>query len=156
MGMGAKRCLIAGQHVDAWEHDAPERAYLGFEWKAARSASVQRADQRSTNKETESPVERNVAVGVSAAFMRTRHLLERVASTEGTVLLIGESGVGKELFSNLLHEMSRRAKWPSQKILWSRSCSASKKALIRARPHHAAAILNGRPGAPYFSTKFRR
>jgi two-component system, NtrC family, response regulator HydG len=112
MGMGAKRCLIAGQHVDAWEHDAPERAYLGFEWKAARSASVQRADQRSTNKETESPVERNVAVGVSAAFMRTRHLLERVAATEGTVLLIGESGVGKELFSNLLHEMSRRAKGP--------------------------------------------
>jgi two-component system response regulator HydG len=128
MGMGAKRCLIVGQHLEAWEHDAPERAYLGFEWKAARSASVQRADQRTPSKETESPVERNVAVGVSAAFMRTRHLLERVAATEGTVLLIGESGVGKELFSNLLHEMSRRAKEPFVAI----NCAAIPENLVES------------------------
>ncbi|MCP3468503.1 4-vinyl reductase (plasmid) [Bradyrhizobium sp. CCGUVB23] len=32
--MGAPRCVIIGQHADAWGDDAPERQYFGLEWKS--------------------------------------------------------------------------------------------------------------------------
>ena len=31
-GMGAARCVVVGQHAEAWEQDAPERAWFGLEW----------------------------------------------------------------------------------------------------------------------------
>ena len=111
VAMGAQRCVVVGQHADAWGDDVPEREYFGLHWTG-------RGRTQATPAEVDAPEEPaavadgEVAVGVSAAFMRTRRLLEKVAVTDATVLFIGESGVGKELFSNQLHEMSRRATGP--------------------------------------------
>jgi len=112
MGMGASRCVVIGQHADAWEKDAPERAYFGLEWKGRRSIAVRPRHEELPPELAASTQDGTVAVGVSAAFMRTRHLLEKVAATDATVLFVGESGVGKELFSNQLHALSRRAPGP--------------------------------------------
>jgi transcriptional regulator with PAS, ATPase and Fis domain len=60
--------------------------------------------------------------------MRTRHLLEKVAKTDATVLFMGESGVGKELFSNQLHALSSRADAPFVAI----NCAAIPENLIEA------------------------
>src|ERR1700681_1988463 len=43
-------------------------------------------------------------------------MVERVASTNSTVLLGGESGVGKDLIARAIHEKSRRASGPFVKI----------------------------------------
>jgi len=51
-------------------------------------------------------------VGSSPAFNRMLELIERVAPAEATVLLLGESGVGKELAAHALHEASARAEGP--------------------------------------------
>ncbi|WIM07063.1 MAG: sigma-54-dependent Fis family transcriptional regulator [Candidatus Nitricoxidivorans perseverans] len=51
-------------------------------------------------------------VGRSQAFNRMLSLIERVAPSEATVLLLGESGVGKELAAQALHEASGRASSP--------------------------------------------
>lgn len=51
-------------------------------------------------------------VGRSPAFNRMLELIERVAPAEATVLLLGESGVGKELAAHALHEASGRARGP--------------------------------------------
>lgn len=51
-------------------------------------------------------------VGRSPAFNRMLEMIERVAPSETSVLLLGESGVGKELAAQALHEASRRARGP--------------------------------------------
>ncbi len=112
-GMGAKHCTVIGQNAEAWEKDAPEREYFGLQWKNRRTYPASRVPEAGPVDDLPAAeATGNVAVGVSAAFMRTRHLLQKVAVTDATVLFVGESGVGKELFSRQLHELSRRADGP--------------------------------------------
>jgi formate hydrogenlyase transcriptional activator len=47
-------------------------------------------------------------VGQSAAIRRVLAQVERVAVTGSTVLLLGETGTGKELFASAIHELSPR------------------------------------------------
>jgi formate hydrogenlyase transcriptional activator len=47
-------------------------------------------------------------VGQSAAVRLVLEQVEQVASRDSTVLLLGETGTGKELFATLLHELSAR------------------------------------------------
>jgi formate hydrogenlyase transcriptional activator len=47
-------------------------------------------------------------VGDSPAIRRVLEQIEQVAATDATVLLLGETGVGKELLATLLHERSAR------------------------------------------------
>ena len=51
-------------------------------------------------------------VGISSGFSTVCHLVKKVAPTEATVLFLGESGVGKEIFSHNLHRLSERAGGP--------------------------------------------
>ena len=51
-------------------------------------------------------------VGRSPAFNRMLALVMRVAPTDAAVLLLGETGTGKELVAQLLHEAGRRAAGP--------------------------------------------
>ena len=48
-------------------------------------------------------------VGSSAAFRKATSLVDVVAPTDHTVLILGESGVGKELFARSIHDASNRA-----------------------------------------------
>ena len=48
-------------------------------------------------------------VGDSPALRRVLEMVETVAATESTVLLLGETGTGKELVARAIHDHSRRA-----------------------------------------------
>jgi DNA-binding NtrC family response regulator/predicted hydrocarbon binding protein len=128
MGTGGSRCVIIGQHAEAWEREAPERGYFGLEWTGRRSVPVGGRRDKPPPDVAPQAENGNVAVGVSAAFVRTRHLLEKVAATDATVLFIGESGVGKELFSHQLHALSRRASGPFVAI----NCAAVPENLVES------------------------
>lgn len=51
-------------------------------------------------------------VGQSPLLLHCLHRADAVASTDATVLILGESGVGKELVARRIHENSRRAAGP--------------------------------------------
>jgi len=57
----------------------------------------------------------NIVAG-SAKMQEVLAIVERVAPTNSTVLLGGESGVGKDLLARAIHEKSRRASGPFIKI----------------------------------------
>jgi DNA-binding NtrC family response regulator len=58
------------------------------------------------------PAPRAAVVGESAAMKRVWHLLERFAPTDIPVLLQGETGTGKGLIAEALHQLSSRASAP--------------------------------------------
>lgn len=51
-------------------------------------------------------------LGVSPPMQRARMALQQIARTESTVLLTGETGTGKELFAQALHQLSPRRSGP--------------------------------------------
>lgn len=55
-------------------------------------------------------------VGGSPALGRVLQQIEAVAQTQASVLILGESGVGKELVARAIHEQSPRAEHPLVKV----------------------------------------
>lgn len=71
---------------------------------------------------------RKQLVGASAGFNTVCHMIEKVAATNATVLLLGESGVGKEMFAQTLHRISSRSDRPFVAI----NCAAIPEQLIES------------------------
>jgi transcriptional regulator with PAS, ATPase and Fis domain len=67
-------------------------------------------------------------IGSSAAIRAVRERLEKVAATDFSVLIDGESGVGKELVARQIHDLSRRRRGPFVAV----NCAAIVETLIEA------------------------
>jgi PAS domain S-box-containing protein len=66
--------------------------------------------------------------GNNAALQHIIHNMKKVAKTDATILITGESGVGKELFAQAIHEASLRSKQPFIPI----NCGAIPAALFES------------------------
>ena len=55
-------------------------------------------------------------ISKSKNFQKVLQQLEKVASTDATVLILGESGTGKELLARAVHNISNRSKRPLVKV----------------------------------------
>ena len=67
-------------------------------------------------------------VGESDAIRRCLHMVERVSDTETPVLILGETGTGKELIARAVHEHSSRRSRPLVKV----NCAALPANLIES------------------------
>jgi len=67
-------------------------------------------------------------VGRGPAMTRMLRRVQKVAASRSTVLLEGESGSGKEVVANLIHELSDRSKRPLVKV----NCAALPESLLES------------------------
>ncbi|HEX7019153.1 MAG TPA: sigma 54-interacting transcriptional regulator, partial [Gemmatimonadaceae bacterium] len=67
-------------------------------------------------------------VGASAAFQQVEALIAQVAQTDSTVLLLGETGTGKEKFAARVHDLSARRARPMVRV----NCAAIPSTLIES------------------------
>ncbi|MFO0885450.1 MAG: sigma-54 dependent transcriptional regulator [Pirellulales bacterium] len=67
-------------------------------------------------------------VGTSKPMERVQRLIEKVAPTNSTVLILGETGTGKELAARAVHQQSLRANMPFVAI----NCGALPETLIES------------------------
>lgn len=109
--MGFPRCVMVAKPVANWG-DADED--LSYMTSQARPACVftgveRRQEHAPSPATTEAAAQTQPLAGESAAMHILRHKIRRVASTEATVLLLGESGVGKSVTAREVHRQSRRA-----------------------------------------------
>ena len=94
-------------------------------------------------------------MGNSPAVERTKAILEKMAGTELPVLLIGETGTGKEVLAHAIHRASARSQGPfvainvaaMPEIFWRASSSAMRKGHLPGRKK------GGRPGLFEFAHK---
>ncbi len=67
-------------------------------------------------------------VYASPAMAEKVELVDRIASSDASVLILGESGVGKELFAERLHRASKRADKPFVRV----NCAALPETLLES------------------------
>jgi two-component system NtrC family response regulator len=78
--------------------------------RASSLYELEAENRRLLEEQSRSPLDG--IVGSSEQMLRACHLVERVAPSEATTLILGESGTGKELFARALHRLSRRKDGP--------------------------------------------
>ena len=69
-----------------------------------------------------------IAWGESPAMAQVAHIIEQVADSDVTVLIRGESGVGKELVARMIHQRSTRKQKPLVKV----NCAALPSELLES------------------------
>lgn len=121
--MGHPCCKVIGKPLDEWEDADQERYLFGGPVSSHPQVTVPTAALGSP-----SPAFGDLLVGTSSGFVGTCHMIERVASTNATVLLLGETGVGKEMFARALHRISERADKPFIGV----NCAALPENLVEA------------------------
>ena len=72
--------------------------------------------------------DRQSMIGQSASMVRLLEIVEQVAPTEATILITGDSGVGKEMIANAIHANSGRQNAPFVKI----NCAALTETLLES------------------------
>jgi DNA-binding NtrC family response regulator len=131
--MGHRQCRLLGKPADEWDDIEDDLSYLNAEAFVSTAAYGQRTGATSKNTAVLFPADAAAGqdkqmVGVSSAFNAACHMLRRVAPTEATVLFTGESGVGKEMFASMLHQISARKQQPFIAV----NCAAIPETLIES------------------------
>ncbi len=126
-GCGHEHCVIEGRPVKDW----PDAAQLQEDYEAdsllVRMEDLQ-ADLDSLRDSLQPCDDLGELIGRSKAFEKAIGLLRKAAATQVTVLLTGETGVGKERFARTLHAMSPRACKPFVAV----NCAALPHELIES------------------------
>jgi DNA-binding NtrC family response regulator len=112
VGMGHNNCRIVGKPIEEWEDATEYKHFFNRESIADQLFDLQTqvVQLRSSIGEKEKlPTD---MVGDSPSFRAAYELLKQAANNRITVLLLGETGVGKELFARSLHDMGPRRDAP--------------------------------------------
>ena len=127
-GKGDKHCRDVGKPIEEWENADEDLKYFEPDSVVDQLIHLQTEVEHlrlSLNKDS---VPSKGIVGKSKTFLDSFQLLSKAADSDITVLLLGETGVGKEVFARQLHDLSRRA----GKRFVSVNCAAMPENLIES------------------------
>jgi PAS domain S-box-containing protein len=119
---------LMGASLDISEHWNSAILLRDALQKAGRMQARLRQDNLYLQKEVKSSRGYGRIVGHSPALLRVLSQVEQVAPTLSSVLLLGETGTGKELFATAIHEMSPRR----DRVMVRVNCAAIPVALIES------------------------
>jgi len=108
VGMGTNNCRIIGKPVEEWDDATDYTQFLSRESIAEQLIDLQTQVVQLRSAINEKEKLPAYIVGTSPAFLAAYELLLQAAKSQITVLLLGETGVGKEVFARSLHEMGSR------------------------------------------------
>ncbi len=98
-------------------------------WAYTGSDNRSSVDVKTDNAAKKPPASETTAFVASSAPMQSlMAYCRKVASTDATVLLLGETGVGKNRLARYIHEQSRRSKGPFVEV----NCAALPESLIES------------------------
>ena len=126
--MGHKCCRIIGQPREDWADADDIMKYLQPELFAAAPPRRDAVPASPAAPPPAAPPGFAGLVGASSGFTSACHLLQKVAPTDATVLFLGDTGVGKEMFARALHQVSERRCRPFVAV----NCAAIPDSLVES------------------------
>ncbi len=124
---GDDHCQIVGRPIDEWPDGEAHRMYFSDDSLMEKIEALQ-SQVEALKSSIEPEHSSGKLIGKSSAFRAAYLLMEKAAKTQVTVLLTGETGVGKERFARALHELSPRSAAPFVAV----NCAALPAELIEA------------------------
>jgi formate hydrogenlyase transcriptional activator len=114
---------------------------------AARVADLERLQRESAYLREEAKADRDLRflTGESPAMKAVRQAIQQVAGTDSTVLILGETGTGKELVARAIHQLSPRR----EHLLVTVNCAALAPSLVPSE------LFGHEPGAFTGATRRR-
>lgn len=104
---GVEHCRIVGKPAEEWPDADQLRPYFEADSIVGRLLEL-REEIEAMRRTIACPRKTPDLIGNSAGFLHAHDLVARAAVTNVSVLLLGETGVGKERFARTLHELSPR------------------------------------------------
>ncbi|WP_432696212.1 sigma 54-interacting transcriptional regulator [Marinobacterium sp. YM272] len=125
---GDSHCTVIGKPAEDWNDDAYIDLFR-IDQKVPPVCDIeQQLHQLRGSRPSTAQLEQGNLVGQSPGFLKAFDLLHKASRGPINVLLLGETGVGKEVFAKWLHENSDRADKPFVAI----NCAAIPNDLIEA------------------------
>jgi PAS domain S-box-containing protein len=112
--------------LSRFEHHGDISYVLVLRDVGERSAALAALQESGT--EENDAIEEGTIIGRSDAMKRLKRALAQVAATDATVLVLGETGTGKELVAREIHAASRRREKPLVRV----NCAAIPQNLIES------------------------
>ena len=126
-GCGEKVCRIEGRPAEEWD-DAEELMRYYRQDRIADQLFTLQSQVTALRENLTTEQSFGDLVGCSPKFLQVRELLAKAAESKVTVLLLGETGVGKDMFAKALHQGSPRHDQPFVAV----NCAAIPADLIEA------------------------
>ena len=117
MVFAPKGVFYTQEHADLMASVAEPFALALAQGLAAKKLASCRHPEPQENAETIGETRRsNLVIGERGGLVRVMGLVDQVAGMNNTVLILGETGVGKEIVANAIHQRSSRWNGPFIKV----------------------------------------
>lgn len=127
--IGPQGSRLIGKPLGDWAPAEAEEALKYYHPDAIADQILELQQQvQSLRYSIDEAIESCDLIGTSPGFRRAWSLIQKAADSQITVLLLGETGVGKEVFARALHKTSARANGPFVAV----NCGALPEALIES------------------------